>query len=273
MASRSGCRTRAGSASSSSSQSPRRPSLPRSTYLLVTLPAGERIDYGELTIDRSAWLEVSWRDGGRYFPETGFAVRSDAFWDFFRKRGGVATFGYPASSALTHDGFTVQVFQRAVMQEWPDGHVALLNLLDGDAALALDALNPALPAADPALVAAAPATDDPDYARAALAFVRANVPNVWSGEPVGFLDAYEGTVGAEDAFPRGGGDPSLLAGFSLEVWGLPTSRPVRDPSNHAFVFQRFQRGILHYDAATGTTQGILLGDEWKRARSGEGAGG
>ena len=239
--------------------------VPRSTYLLVTLPPGERIAYGELTIDKTAWLEVSWQDGGRYFPETGHSVKRDAFWDYFKKRGGVRTFGYPASPELTHDGFPVQVFQRAVMQLRPDRQVGLINLIDGDSVVELAALNPALPAVDPALVAGAPATADPDYARAAGEFVRTNVPNVWEGQPVGFLDAYQNTVRFGDVYPSGRGDAGLLPGFNLEIWGLPTSRPARDPHNHDFVFQRFQRGILHYDAANGTTQGILLGDEWKRA--------
>jgi hypothetical protein len=239
--------------------------VPRSTYLVVTLPPGKKFDYGELTIDKSAWLEVSWKDGGRYFPETGYSVKNDDLWNFFRRRGGVSAFGYPVSGLLVHDGFTVQVFQRAVMQRWPDGHVVLLNLLDGDQAVGLGELNPALPAADPELVASAPLTSDLDFARKAQEFIRANVPNSWESETVGFLDAYLGTVGMSDAFPTGG-DAGLLPGFDLEVWGLPTSRPVRDPNNHDFVFQRFQRGILHYDRAHGTTQGILLGDLWKGER-------
>ena len=37
-----------------------------------------------------------------------------------------------------------------------------------------------------------------------------------------------------------------------------------------FVYQRFQRGVLHHDAATGQTQGILLGDWFMRLISGRG---
>lgn len=35
--------------------------------------------------------------------------------------------------------------------------------------------------------------------------------------------------------------------------------------NDNFVYQRLQRGIMHYDASSGWTQGVLLGDELKRA--------
>ena len=43
----------------------------------------------------------------------------------------------------------------------------------------------------------------------------------------------------------------------------PTSRPAADPNNPGFIYQRFQRGIMHFDAATGRTQGILLADYLK----------
>jgi hypothetical protein len=120
----------------------------------------------------------------------------------------------------------------------------LLNSLDGDSGISLGTLNPALPEADPALIALAPSTSDRDYATKAQEFVWTNVPNVWSGQRVGFLDTYENTVRYADAYPNGKGDPNLLSGFSLEVWGLPTSRPAIDPDNRNFVFQRFQRGIV-----------------------------
>jgi hypothetical protein len=48
--------------------------------------------------------------------------------------------------------------------------------------------------------------------------------------------------------------------LALEVWGAPTSRPERDPANAQFVYQRFQRGIMHYDDATHQVHGLLIGD-------------
>ena len=56
--------------------------------------------------------------GEQYFPETGHSM-SGAFYDFWRKRGGVQVFGYPISEPFTEaspvDGkpYTVQYFERA----------------------------------------------------------------------------------------------------------------------------------------------------------------
>jgi hypothetical protein len=32
----------------------------------------------------------------RYFPETKYRIEDDRFWEFFQRRGGVKTFGYPS---------------------------------------------------------------------------------------------------------------------------------------------------------------------------------
>jgi hypothetical protein len=65
------------------------------------------------------------------------------------------------------------------------------------------------------------------------------------------------TVSASDVFPNSKPTQNIT-GFDLEVWGVPTSQPAVDPHNTKFVYQRFQRGILHYDQTAGSTQGILL---------------
>src|SRR5262249_50960372 len=46
--------------------------------------------------------------------------------------------------------------------------------------------------------------------------------------------------------------------------------PMQDPNNPNFVYQRFQRGIMHYDATTGVTRGILLADYLKSILTGQG---
>jgi hypothetical protein len=71
------------------------------------------------------------------------------------------------------------------------------------------------------------------------------------------------SVRLEEAFPDGAANPALLPLLSLEVWGFPTSAPARDPGNANFIYQRFQRGIMHYDRACGCTQGLLLADYLK----------
>ena len=57
--------------------------------------------------------------------------------------------------------------------------------------------------------------------------------------------------------------PTCSALFSLEIWGAPISQPAQDPGNSNFIYQRFQRGIMHYTADQGT-RGILLADYVKQ---------
>ena len=103
-----------------------------------------------------------------------------------------------------------------------------------------------------------------------MKYVRANALNTWNGLDVGFGRVFSGTVTAEDASPGKAIDPGLVTGFSLEIWGVPTSRPTPDPSNQDFVYLRFQRGIMHYDKVTGQTQGLLLADYLKSIMTGVG---
>jgi len=209
------------------------------------------------------------QDDPQYFGETGFRISDARFWDYFQKRGGLATFGYPVSRKFTFMGSEVQFFQRRIMQIQPDGGVGQLNLMDSGL-MPYTVINGAtFPATDEALIARAPQVGSDGYAEAAQAFIDANVPDSFEGLPVGFKQAYFGTVTYDVAYPNGDGDPNWMPGINLEMWGLPTSAPAYDPNNHNFVYQRFQRGILHYDASTGTTQGILLADYLKGIMTGQ----
>ena len=67
-----------------------------------------------------------------FFPETGFRLANPQFADFFTKRGGLRTFGYPVSREFLFLGTRVQFFQRQIMQIRPDGNVGTLNILDED---------------------------------------------------------------------------------------------------------------------------------------------
>ncbi|MGI9145190.1 MAG: hypothetical protein ACR2IK_01350 [Chloroflexota bacterium] len=199
----------------------------------------------------------------RFFDATQFRVDRDGFWDFFQKRGGVRTFGYPVSREFLLYGCTTQLFQRVAMQQCGDQGVATLNLLD-DGLLPYTRFNGSvLPAPDPELIASAPLPSDPAYAAKAVEFVRANAPESVDGEPVHFLTTFQSSVELADAFPDGEADPSLLPLLNLQLWGLPTSRPAYDPSNHEFIYQRFQRGVMHYDRGCRCTQGLLLADYLK----------
>jgi N-acetylmuramoyl-L-alanine amidase len=196
----------------------------------------------------------------RMFPQTGYRVVDDAFWSYFTKRGGVRTFGYPVSNPFTLYGFKVQVFQRAVLQLRPDGAVAMTNVLD-DGLLPYTTINGStFPASDPDVIKRQPQVGESDYHQKALQFVRDNAPDEWQGMKVNFFQTFSTSVRADEAFPDGGGNAGLLLGFNLEIWGLPTSKPMADPANAGFVYQRFQRGIMHYDTACRCTQGLLLAD-------------
>jgi hypothetical protein len=216
---------------------------------------------------------------GRYFGQTGYRIDDDAIWNYFGHRGGVRSFGYPTSRTFPFMGHTSQFFQRDVLQVFPDGTVHPLNLLDSAVSpptadygiLPFTTFNfSVFPAADPALAAGAPNPyTDHDYATAITAFVRAVAPDTWDGLPVNFYRTFVQTVTLQDAYPDGGGNPALLPLLNLEIWGAPISAPAYDPNNHAFVYQRFQRGIMHYDAGCNCTQGILMGDYLKAIMTGQ----
>jgi hypothetical protein len=205
----------------------------------------------------------------RFFEPTQFRIDRDSFWDFFQKRGGLRTFGYPVSREFTFFGCQTQIFQRLAMQQCGDAGVGTLNVLE-DGLLPYTRFNgSSVPAADPALIAAAPLPSDPAYASKAIDFVKANVPDTLDGEPVNFLSTFQSTVTLADAFPDGNGDPGLLPLLNLQLWGLPTSKPAVDPNDHEFIYQRFQRGIMHYDRGCHCTQGLLLADYLKSILTGD----
>lgn len=156
------------------------------------------------------------------------------------------------------------------MQITPDGSVGLLNLLDNDIMPYTSINGATLPAFDPWLAASAPAVGSPDYGTRVIEFIHSNAVEDYQGLPVSFRTTFMKPVRMEVAFPQGGGDPNLLPLMNLEIWGLPTSRPTYDPNNTNFVYQRFQRNVMHYDRGSGATQGLLLGQYFKALITGEG---
>jgi polysaccharide biosynthesis protein PslG len=203
------------------------------------------------------------------FFETNFRVDNDAFWDFFAKRGGSRTFGYPVSREFTLFGCQTQLFQRIAMQQCGNAGVGTLNLLD-EGLLPYTRFNgTTVPAPDPDLIKSAPLPSAADYATSAIDFVRANAPETVDGKPVKFLSTFMGTVSASDAFPDGNVNAALLPLLNLQVWGLPISKPAYDPNNHEFIYQRFQRGVMHYDNGCQCTLGLLLADYLKAVLTGD----
>jgi hypothetical protein len=203
-----------------------------------------------------------------FFPATGYRIGSPAILSYFEHRGGARTLGYPVSNDFPLLGKRVQLFQRQMLEVKADGSVGPANILGPELLpiTRIDGLS--LPPVDSDLVGAAPSTTSPDYISQALSYVSVYVPDMWEEAPVNFQTTYLESVGCDDAFPNEPCDPSQLAAFALELWGLPTSMPTPDPLNSDFVYQRFERGIMHFSRATGLTQGLLVGDWLKRVMVG-----
>jgi hypothetical protein len=197
---------------------------------------------------------------GRYFPESGYAIRDNAFWDFFQGYGGIRTFGYPISRQFQFLGFPVQFFQRQIMQKWADGSVHTLNLLDPELMPYTRINGSVFPDVDQALKDQTPSVGTPTYATDIVRFVQQNAPDQWNNLPVNYWQTFRTTV------PGSEGDPL----FNLDIWGAPISHPAFDPSNQGFVYQRYQRGIMHFDVTCTCTQGLLLAAWFETVLTGDG---
>jgi hypothetical protein len=204
-----------------------------------------------------------------YFTETSFAIEQPEFIEYFTHRGSVQTFGFPISRTVRFQGLPTQFFQRIIIQLSPDGAVRPLNLLDPGLLPYTSINGSTFPAPNERLAALAPSPGQPGYALEVLEFVRRNAPDSFNGEPVRFFSTFNSTVTPDVAFGSAGGDTNLLPLINLEIWGVPTSLPTQDPNNGGFIYQRFQRGIMHYDAACKCTQGLLLADYFKALLTGE----
>jgi hypothetical protein len=197
------------------------------------------------------------------FSETGFCITNPEFQRYFNERGQVRIFGYPVSRSFTLEGFEVQIFQRVVLQ-LQGGQVQRLNLLDPNVMPMTRANASVFPAPDPALAAAAPQVGAANYAQQVVEFVRSVAPDTLNGQPVGFFNLFNTTVPAAP-----GTDPNIVTLLNLEIWGVPTSRPTPDPNNGGFIYQRFQRGIMHFRAEVPITEGILVGEYFKSVITGQ----
>ncbi|MGH2459035.1 MAG: hypothetical protein ACRDIY_09235, partial [Chloroflexota bacterium] len=202
------------------------------------------------------------------YPITGFSI-TGPFLDYFQHRGGLRTFGYPISRPFQLLGSQVQFFQRRVLQLRPDGTVGQLNLLDPGLMPYTEINNATFPAPNLGLTHQLPTAGTSDYTQKVLKYVQSTAPNVWNGVPVSFQSTFDNAVSLQEVFPNGKGKASLLPGVDLELWGVPTSMPAVDPNNHNFIYQRFQRGVMHYDKTTGVTQGLLLADYFKSIITGQ----
>ncbi len=187
------------------------------------------------------------------YPETGFCITNPAFQQYLQLRGGTRVLGFPVSRSFTLEGFEVQFFQRVVLQ-LQGGQVSRLNILDAGVMPMTRANQSIFPGPDPALASAAPQVGRPNYAQQVVEYVRSVAPDTLNGQPVGFFNLFNTTVPAPP-----GANPDIVTLLNLEIWGVPTSRPATDPGNPAFIYQRFQRGIMHYPRASGGAMGSWSG--------------
>jgi hypothetical protein len=179
----------------------------------------------------------------RYYSQTGYRIDNDQVWGFFNQYGGLSTFGYPVSRQMTFLGCPVQMFQRQIIQVCEGQGAALINMLDPEIFPYTQVNGSTFPAPDTALKNSTPPVGSPTYSEDINAFIAANVPDNALGQPVNFNMTFN-TLGG------------------LTIWGAPISKPQADPANANFVYQRFQRGIMHYVVGQGT-QSILLADYLK----------
>lgn len=198
-----------------------------------------------------------------FFPATGFGVWNPEVRAYFESRGGVETFGLPISNVFSLYGFDVQLFQRQAIQIGPNGAPRGLNILQAPYLEYRRFGGLTIPAIDAGLAVSAPQVGASRYAHAVRAFIRVHVPDTWQGHAVGFLREFL-TAAPPDT------QSHLRELAALEIWGLPLSRPTPDPANANFVYQRFQRGVMHYTAPSGDTAGLLLGDHLKSLLTGNG---
>jgi hypothetical protein len=189
----------------------------------------------------------------QYVQATGFRIDDQAF-AFYKAKGGIDTFGAPVSRLYTFLGCPSQMFQRLIIQLCPGTNPAIINLLDPEIFPYTRVNGSVFPSPDESLKAQTPAVSSPDYSTTIMPFIQSVVPDTYMGQPVNFWTTF---------LARGG----------LEVLGTPISHPQPDPTNANFIYQRFQRVILHYHPiSNGTvTEPLLLADYQKQIMLGPGA--
>ncbi len=201
--------------------------------------------------------------------EDGYSVSNPKFRHYRDHRGGERVLGLSISREFTLMGSKTQLFQRGAIQQHADWSIGWLDITGEDILPYTHFGGLTVPPIDPALVKAAPRPDDPDVTAKTLAFVQANSPDEWEGMRTLFYSTFAGTVTYRDAFPLADADQAQVPLVNLETWGIPISRPARDPRNHDFVYLRFQRGILHYDRSSGETKWLPVGEFLKALITGQ----
>ncbi len=95
---------------------------------------------------------------GSWFP-----IVNDTIWNFFTHRGGLPMFGCPISLTFLFQGFTVQFFQRRLVQLDEHGQARLLNVLDPEFLPYTRINGSTFPDVDSQFKARTPAVGSPEY--------------------------------------------------------------------------------------------------------------
>ncbi len=198
-------------------------------------------EWGSLYLDITREMGDLWRSQfpappptSQTFAETGQTVRGP-FFGFFNRYGGLDRFGYPIAGETTDGGRTVQVFQRARMERFPENagtpYEVQLTLL-GDL---LTAGRRPFPTGDPF-------SNSSDHRYFA---------ETGHGVHNGFLRAFDA---------RGG----------LESFGYPISEELYGENGWPYAVQYFQRARFEYHPENAGTpyevQLGLLGEEYLAAQ-------
>jgi hypothetical protein len=198
----------------------------------------------------------------RYFADTGFRVDNDQFWEIFDTLGQQRGLGYPISRTFRLLGRPTQVFQRGMLQIAPESHAYIVSMFQDEMLFPYESINGSVfPKYDITLVEQAPLAGSENYDLNMIAFLKQWVPDEYRGQSVNFLDTYQNAVRDES------GDMRILA--NLPVWGIATSHPQLDLNNPRIVYQRFERGMMVYEAGCRCTRILPVGDLFKSVLTGE----
>ena len=181
------------------------------------------------------------------FAQTGFRIDRDSFWDYFQPRGGVTTFGYPVSRDFPFMGCTSQFFQRLIMQQCGTQGVEHAEPARRRPAALHPHQRQHLPRATRTRRSTPPRPRRPirTTATSIQDFVRANTVDTFDGQPVNFQKTFFSTITPEIGQQQrpehpGPARPGDLGRADQQAGAY-------DPTNNNFIYQRFQRGIMHYD--------------------------
>ncbi|HLI27411.1 MAG TPA: cellulase family glycosylhydrolase, partial [Chloroflexota bacterium] len=208
----------------------------------------------------------------RYFAETGFRIGNRYFAKFFRERGGLRNFGPPISRQFRYLGFPAQLFQNRMLllNGSQDNSVYVVPLGNSQIFPFTQMDGMVLPDVDPTLLASMPQDPNaPDYAQQTLARTLELVADDFNGIPINFRTTYLGSVTYEEAFPNADQPQELLPYLAFQLWGRPLSYPTPDPNNGNRIYQRFENGVMMYDATTGQTTSLPLGSYFKALLTGQ----